>query len=319
MRPMRIALVLVAAAASASCELKEASLTEPERVVVAEAFVRVNLGPALGVQPGPSISVFLHETLGTTGGSGPVPGAQIAITRTADGLRIPLDATALADCVIVTPVDQSGTCYTPRPGTPAVESIAPNDRLSLRIDLPGGGVLASETVVPGRFDLLNVVDAATCVLEPLTASDIVWSRSAGAWAYVADTFIHGLSASFAPDKVKDPLYLQGLAVSSQDTAIVFPREFGVFARGDLDFDVTAMLQKGLPPNATATVSVAAVDRNWVNWARGGNFNPSGVVRVPSVRGDGTGVFGSTVVRSFRVAATPGGIGKKCPPAPAVTP
>lgn len=319
MRSMRIALVLAAAALTTACELKEVSLTEPERVVVAEAYVRVNLGPGLGIQPGPNISVFLHETLSITGGSKAVPGAQIVITRPSDGLRIPLEASVLGDCVIVTPAGQTGTCYAPRAGTPGLQSLAPSDRLDLRIDLAGGGVMTSETVVPGTFALLNVADAATCVLDPLTASDIVWSRSAGAWAYISDTFIHGLAASFDADQVEDPLYLFGLSVSSQDTAIVFPREFGLFARADLDFEVSAMLQKGLPTDATATVSVAAVDRNWVNWSRGGTFNPSGVVRVPSVRGDGTGVFASTVVRSFRVAATSNPTAKKCPPAPAVAP
>lgn len=38
--------------------------------------------------------------------------------------------------------------------------------------------------------------------------------------------------------------------------------------------------------------IAAGDRNYVNWLRGGRFNPSGMIRVPSVHGDGTGVFGS---------------------------
>ena len=51
---------------------------------------------------------------------------------------------------------------------------------------------------------------------------------------------------------------------------------------------------------TAEVSITAVDGNYVNWARGGNFNPSGQVRVPSLSGDGTGVFGTTVGRSFDV-------------------
>ena len=54
------------------------------------------------------------------------------------------------------------------------------------------------------------------------------------------------------------------------------------------------------------MSIAAADRNYVNWVRGGNFNPSGQVRVPSVRGDGTGVFAATVVRSLRVFAAPPG-------------
>jgi hypothetical protein len=50
--------------------------------------------------------------------------------------------------------------------------------------------------------------------------------------------------------------------------------------------------------------ISATDRNYVNWVRGGNFNPSGVVRVPSVGGDGIGVFASTVTRTFEVVVNP---------------
>ena len=117
-------------------------------------------------------------------------------------------------------------------------------------------------------------------------------------------------------EIEDPLYLFGLAIAARDTTIVFPGEFGVFSRADLDFEVSTLLQKGLPAGVGATVSVGAVDRNWVNWARGGNFNPSGVVRVPSVRGDGTGVFGAGVIRTFGVLAGTGTAGStRCPPAP----
>jgi hypothetical protein len=38
----------------------------------------------------------------------------------------------------------------------------------------------------------------------------------------------------------------------------------------------------------------------VNWVRGGSFNPSGTVRVPSISGGGTGVFGSLVTRTVRL-------------------
>ena len=48
--------------------------------------------------------------------------------------------------------------------------------------------------------------------------------------------------------------------------------------------------------------IAAADRNYVNWVRRGAFNPSGIVRVPSLHGDGTGVFGSVVRKRFTVDA-----------------
>jgi hypothetical protein len=303
----RAALAAALLASLAGCELREVTLTEPERAVVAEAYVRLgartgSLGFPPGTQPSPTpvLSVLLHETLGTSGTSGAVPGARITISRASPPLTIPFRATVLGDCVITTPVDAEGSCYVPDLPGLAYESLAPGNRLALRIELADGGVLTSETVIPGRFELLNLRDASTCVIAPQTATGIVWSGSSGAWAYISDTFISGLARTFGREEISDPLYLWGLSVSAQDTAIVFPREFGIFARGELDRDVAVALQRGLPDSTSALVTVTAVDRNWVNWARGGNFNPSGQVRVPSVRGDGTGVFGSAVIRAFRV-------------------
>ena len=99
---------------------------------------------------------------------------------------------------------------------------------------------------------------------------------------------------------EDPLLLVGLSISEQDTTIVFPSEFGIFDRFDLEQDLSVRLQTGLPNSTTAEVSITAVEGNYVGWARGGNFNPSGQVRVPSLRGDGMGVFGATVSRRFFV-------------------
>jgi hypothetical protein len=291
--------------ALAGCELREVTITEPERAVVAEAYVRlhvlrqdvINVVPL--ASPTPALSVLLHETLGPSGKSGAVPGARVTMERPAARQTIPFREGALGDCVTTIPVDGTGTCYVPSIPGATYEGLAAGERMSLRIELAGGGVLTSETVIPGRFELLNVRDASVCTVVPMTGTGLVWSRSAGAWAYISDTFVAGLSQRFGK-AVSDPLYLWGLSVSAQDTAIVFPREFGVFARGDLDHDVAVTLQSGLPDSTSALVTVAAVDRNWVNWARGGNFNPSGQVRVPSVRGDGTGVFGSALMRAFRV-------------------
>ena len=42
----------------------------------------------------------------------------------------------------------------------------------------------------------------------------------------------------------------------------------------------------------------------MNWARGGNFNPSGLIRIPSVFGDGTGFFGTATQRSLNVVSAP---------------
>jgi hypothetical protein len=135
--------------------------------------------------------------------------------------------------------------------------------------------------------------------------EIAWTRSETAWAYLTETRIYGLREALEPLGIEvenDPLNLLGLSISAADTTVIYPSELGVFSRTELDQDLALELQKGLPVGTEAVVVVAATDRNFVNWARGGNFNPSGPVRIPSVLGDGTGVFGSVVVRSFQVSA-----------------
>ena len=122
-----------------------------------------------------------------------------------------------------------------------------------------------------------------------------------------ETVIVGIKDGLAPlgiDVESDTLELLGLSISASDTTIVFPGEFGIFSRFELDQDLATSLQDGLPPGTRAPVMISATDRNYVNWVRGGNFNPSGQVRVPSIRGDGTGVFASTVTRTFEVVVNP---------------
>ena len=92
------------------------------------------------------------------------------------------------------------------------------------------------------------------------------------------------------------------APAAANPASVALRAKAAAAVYNLDHDVAVALQRGLPDSTSALVTVTAVERNWVNWARGGTFNPSGQVRVPSVRGDGTGVFGSALIRAFRVVS-----------------
>jgi len=76
--------------------------------------------------------------------------------------------------------------------------------------------------------------------------------------------------------------------------VVVPTEVGVFDRFSYDQQLLRAIQGGFPPDVQVHILVAAADRNFVNGVRGGQFNPSGSVRVPSVVGDGVGVFGSIV-------------------------
>jgi hypothetical protein len=134
--------------------------------------------------------------------------------------------------------------------------------------------------------------------------DVVWRASPSAWVYAAEASLGGIQRALGPHGLtvdRDPLRLFGLSISSADTTLAFPREFGLFDRFDDDLtEALAFMQGGLPAGVNTNIVIAAADRNYVNWERGGNFNPSGQVRVPSIRGDGSGVFGSLVPKNIRV-------------------
>ena len=180
-------------------------------------------------------------------------------------------------------------------------------------ELPDGGVIRGVTTVPGDFRLTTLPFTsfestdAECWLPPATTYEVRWTRAAGAWAYVAPMRVLGLRPILAERGIidaPDPLDLQGLAVSAEDTTLVLPDEFGVFERFQYDQDVLRALQGGFPGGVTVVLMVAAADRNYVNGIRGGRFNPSGPVRISSVVGDGVGVFGSLVPLYVRIAVHP---------------
>jgi len=305
------AAAVVMATLAVSCTLEEITIVEVEDVVVAEILVQLNRAPGADSR----LTAFLHRTVGGLGpGFHDVPGASIIVSRD-DGFSVELAETTLDVCAATTPVDGTGTCYFAAPS--AVARFAPGDRLEARVTLSGGGVISGASVVPGDFRLENVPDGGYCTLAANTPLEIRWSPSQGALVYLNETSVRGLSGVFAGAgvDVDDPLYLLGLSVSAADTTIVFPGEFGVFNRFELDREVSLTLQEGLPANTSADVTIAAADRNYLNWARGGNFNPSGQVRVSSLRGDGVGLFGTVVVRRFSVAVEPGpqDLGAGAPP------
>ena len=133
--------------------------------------------------------------------------------------------------------------------------------------------------------------------------DVAWTPSSGAWAYFAEALANGLDDALQDEGIEveeDPFYLTGISVSAADTTIRYPAEFGVFDRASIDTDLAVRLQRGIPDGVITNMAITAVDRNYTNWVRGGNFNPSGQVRIPSVRGEGTGFFGSAVVRAFNI-------------------
>ncbi len=279
-----------------ACELDEITVVDVEDVVVAEVYVDLASDPANN-----RVSAFLHRTLGVrSGGGDALANAVVTITRS-DGFEFTLTLADVQDCITGDPDGDAGACFLADPVEASL--LSPGDLFEVEV-ATGGRTILGSTRVPGGFELDGL--PRVCRLEPNTLLSVRWTRSERAWAYFNETSIRDLSVALAPEGIDvedDPLYLLGVSVSDTDTMIVFPSEFGVFNRFDLEQDLSVRLQRGLPEGVRAEVSITAADRNSVNWARGGNFNPSGQVRVPSLRGGGTGVFGSTVSRRFNVVST----------------
>lgn len=279
----------------AGCELQEVTVVDIEDVLVAEVFA--NIAP----DPGDNeIVALVHRTLQPGVTYDDLATTSITVTRS-DGFSVELSLQAYDRCVSAA-VGDPGLCFAAEGA--AVGDIGPGDLLEVEVAFEDGRLLVGATRIPGAFDLEGV--PPFCRLGPDELMTIRWSAADGAWAYLNETSMRNLPDALAREGIEfntHPLYLLGLSISDDDTSIVFPSEFGVFNRFDLDQDVAVRLQRGMPALSDAEVAITAVDRNFVNWARGGNFNPSGQVRVPSLRGDGTGVFGSTVGRSFDLVVT----------------
>lgn len=289
---------LSAALLAGGCELAEVDIVDVEDVVVAEVYVDLASDPTDN-----AAFAFLHPTIGQADPAiDALEAATVTITRASDAFTFSLSNGDLDECLESQVNTLAGACF--RAADADAQQLRPGDRLDVTVQLVGGGVITGTAAVPGDFDLVGTTEA--CRVPADTNIDLRWTSSEGAWAYLNETSIRGLPDLLAAEGIEmddDPLYLLGLSISDADTTIVFPSEFGVFNRFDLQTDVATRLQRGVPSNATAQITVRAVDRNFVNWARGGNFNPSGQVRVPSLFGDGTGVFGATYGYSIQALVT----------------
>ena len=313
----RCSLLLGAVALLVGCELPESSITEPEDIVIAEAHLSV-ANEFLETPGGPvptttlTARVFLHRTFPSDPATVP---ASVTI-RSSDGTTVlDLPAVGQESCRLFfqfgdgsTSPPPTGSCYrmelSPSP-------LDPGTPVELEVQTADGERLTAASRIPQAFDLVGLESGELelpggrlqrlCLVRPGTRYRVSWTSSEGAWAFLGETVILGLDQALPGVDVPSELYLNGLALRG-DTSIVFPSDFGIFDRFDLDRDLSLALQEGMPEGTSAVVSITSVDRNTVNWARGGNFNPSGAVRIPSVFGDGTGVFGTGVQHEFTVWA-----------------
>jgi hypothetical protein len=294
--PGHLTPVLLGASLSvvvAGCELTSVELADTAEVVIAEVYLRAGED---------AHQAFLYRTFPADGGSLRVDGALVRVRGTTGEVLefAPEPGEDACAAYTFTAAGAGGSCYTAADPGGIVQAGGAYD---LEIMLPDGGRLQGQTSVPTPFRFVQP-GVSPCVLDSASLL-LTWTRSEGSWAYQADARFSDLAAGLAARGVTNPpdtLRLLGLAIGANDTTMTFPRDFGVFDRFELDRELLLALQQGLPEGARAEIAVAAVDRNYVNWVRGGNFNPSGQVRVPSVTGDGTGVFAALVRRSLIVVA-----------------
>jgi hypothetical protein len=291
--------LLVLLLALPACELREVTVADARDVIVAEVIL------CAGAQ---LQTAYLHRT--NTGTSVRVLDAVIHVTEVESGSVMRFEAGADSLCIELrgsVPGPGVGTCYVARGGTSMVR---PGARYTLSIELEDGRAFSGATTVPGAFELVQPREA--CRLAPAETLDLVWTQSDGAWVYLVETRLERLlealrAAGVAVPQRQGAVELLGLSIGASDTTMAFPTEIGLFSRADPDLHpILLAIRDGLPPDVTASIAVAAADRNYVNWIRGGSFNPSGTVRVPSLSGaGGTGVFGSLVVRRTALHTTPG--------------
>ena len=302
---IKLILTVSMALLLAACELTSTTLTEPEDALIVEAYVIVSgAGPFVGA----TATLLVHGVRGSPGSVNGPPSVTATVTDAA-GTSTTLTEQPISRCIL-TGVDASdlGRCYAA--DLPA--DVQPGATLSLRVEAPGNQVITGVTTLPDDFQVITpVAHGQACQLPADTRLEMAWSPSAGAWAYPSEVRFQDLGPQLAAEDpqftdLADPLVIFGLAISDSDTTISFPNEFGLFDRFDDEIVVRALveIQDGLPAGVVSDMTIAAADRNWINWERGGNFNPSGSVRVPSVSGDGFGVFGSMVLKNISIVVGP---------------
>ncbi len=222
------------------------------------------------------------------------PGATVRIVgESGRSLQLQEVPDPLSTCVTQLSVGRSrppaGSCYVAR--APAAFFL-PREQLTLLITLADGGLLRGDSRLPGIFIPSGLaLKDGRCRLNPDTSYRFDWARSEGSWAYMAESRLVGLGELWTREEA---LYLPVTVPSSDSTELVFPRDF-VFELVDLQrWELHRVLRVGLPEGASAEVAVGAVDRNWATWNRNGRIDLAGEPRIPSVFGDGTGMFGTAV-------------------------
>lgn len=298
----------------AACELTEVTVEESDDLIVAEAQVVLNLDLE-DDETSLTAWTLLHRTFQPEGAPS-LSGAVITMAGEGRDTVVLVEQDSVELCIMPDTVEELATggaaCYRAE-ATPA--PFTPGEVLSLNIRSADGRVLTGASRVPGAFSMTGLTqEDGICRLPPDTNYRLRWTPADDAWAYVIDARIENLEEAMASLGINSPdtVYLTGVSIGREDTDIVFPKELGVFDFFEADEDereVIRVLETGLPEGSRAEVAIGALDRNWVNWARGGDFNPSGQIRIPSVFGDGTGVFATATERRVWIVSSVDGEGE----------
>lgn len=299
------ALAAAVSAASWGCELVEVEAAPPDDVVVAEAVVLLVADSGGGSGFSMSVSALLHRTR-RDAAADPVDGATVRVAGQDGRTVMLLPAPRVERCGLDSlnwdwARDMYGaSCYRAAESEPL---FAPGDKLALEVVLAGGGVLKGASQIPSPFAMPDLrLAGGVCGMRPETHQRIDWTEAGGAWAYKNEAQITGYDPGKGTGYRPDSLHLELLAIGRDETGLVFPRAFGLaeYVEGTYDRELITRLRSGLPDGASAALSVTAIDRNWMNWTRNSGITFSGVVRTPSVFGDGTGAFATGVQRRFEV-------------------
>lgn len=299
-------LPALAALVLGGCELDEVMVPDGADLLIAESIL----------DAGKEIQhLLLHRTLRgrLVGGE---EGAQVRVRRD-DGLVVSFAAAPASACTELDPgfaagkdsVEVRATCYLSP--SEAGRWVVPGAAYELQIETTGGEKLRGRTTVPGHFTPLGLSPAAAlplgevgrCVLPPDSALALQWSVATGARAYLTHMRIEGVRDALAGSGIPnlpEVVELYGVSVTERDTSIVAPTEIGVLEIGKYPADLMRALRAGFPEGARVRFTIGAMDRNYVTAARGDTFNPSGMVRISSIAGDGMGVFGSVVPYALEV-------------------
>ena len=293
---------------AAGCDVTDVSPGSGHKTLVALATVVLTIDPAepsrLDTRAVVVVSEAYQQALTE------VPGAAVRITG-GSGHSLPLveEEDPLGACTVLPedlygedrPFGMVGSCHT---ATVASAVFAPGEVLTLAVTTPDGSVLEGTSRMPDAFVPQGLsVEDGRCRVEPGTGYRFSWAPVDGAWAHVGEAEIAGLSPGLWSSS--DPLYLPVtvLGRGRDVTEMVFPGDFLLELLSDVDnVELHRTLDAGLPGGARAEVTIAALDRNWANWIREGRLNINGETAVPSVFGDGTGMFGTAVRWKVEVEA-----------------